>query len=320
MTASPIFRSAVVAAILVVSGIARMPMEHALTEELRDQGMLSKPLDIGTRKKLGQGFWAVSLGGLRTLVATILNLRAFSYFEDYKWDQLADTYETVVQLSPHSTYYWDTASWHLAYNAASYQQIHSTLPDLRRRSDWRNWIQRGTAILEEGVRQNPDDWKLWSKLGFFYADPNKLVDYEKAAHAYHQSVATGNSMPKERRLEAYALARIPERTDEALDLIHQLRAESIGETPTFRSLRFALALKTNPQLDPKVLAQEIFGSDERAYRHLYDYYYDPRSEFPMNGVPRELRRLERELQIPEESSVFKMRKNIEQNPPNPWKR
>ncbi|MEP4077506.1 tetratricopeptide repeat protein [Haloferula sp.] len=306
------------ASVMVVAGIARMPFEQSLTEDLREQGMLSKPLNIETRKKVGQGFWAVSLGGLRTLVATVLNLRAFAFFENQQWTQLSDTYETVVQLAPNTEYYWDTASWHMAYNAAAYYQTASKLPELRRRAEWRQWVEKGTAFLEEGAEQNPDSWYLWSRLGWIYADPNKLVDYEKSAAAYKKSIASGNALPYIRNAAAYAVARIPGRESEALEMIRDLHQDRRGQVPTMNCLLLALEHQADPSIDPYPLALDIFGGDQEAYHQLSSFYLDFSRNFPTSGVPETLKKLEMRLEIPGDKSVFKRRKELEDAPSNPW--
>ena len=65
---------------VLVSGVVRMPCEVVLSSELRAAGLFQVPLAIDTRDKIGQTSAAVALGGLRTLVATFLNLRAFTFF------------------------------------------------------------------------------------------------------------------------------------------------------------------------------------------------------------------------------------------------
>jgi tetratricopeptide (TPR) repeat protein len=299
-------------ATLVVAGIVRAPIEQALTEDLRGKQLLQKPLDIDVRKKVGQGFWAVSLGGLRTLVATILNLRAFSYFENYEWVKVADTYETIVQLAPHSPYYWDTGSWHMATNAASYYlRNDERLPELRARGEWRRWIRKGAAFLEEGVRQNPDNALLWSRLGWIHVDPYKIPDYDKAAEAFGRAVATGNAPAYVRRFQAMAMARSKKYLDDALPLIRRIMAEDGGAPPTLRSVRFALEHRADPDVDSDALALESFGSHERAYRQLGNHYLDIRGNYPMNGVAEYLRKLETMLKVPEEQSVFRARESLE---------
>ena len=143
---------------------------------MRDRrAAFAAPLEIATRDRIGQTSSAVALGGLRTLVATFLNLRAFTYFTEQRWDDVADTYDTIVDLAPHTRYYWETGSWHLAYNAASYYLNDSELPPLRRREAWRASILRGRAFLERGIRNNPDDWSLLANLGMLLSDPIQIL-------------------------------------------------------------------------------------------------------------------------------------------------
>ena len=104
---------------LVAFGAARMPFEAALSRELRQAGLTPPPLDIATRDKIGQTSSAVALGGLRTLVATFMNVRAFGFFQEQRWDDVADTFETIVALAPRTRYYWEPGAWHMAYNAGS---------------------------------------------------------------------------------------------------------------------------------------------------------------------------------------------------------
>ena len=68
--------------------------------ELRAAGLFPPPMEIGTRDRIGQTSSAVALGGLRTLVATFLNLRAFTFFTEQRWDDVEDTFDTIVDLAP----------------------------------------------------------------------------------------------------------------------------------------------------------------------------------------------------------------------------
>jgi tetratricopeptide (TPR) repeat protein len=299
------------AAVLVVAGIARLPVEQAMTEDFRERELLREPLDIETTKKVGQGFWAVSLSGLRTLVATALNLRAFGYFETYNWPALAETYDLIAQLAPHSPYYWDTGSWHMAYNAASHYQYDSDLPPLEARGEWRRWIRRGTAFLEEGTRIDPDSMLLWKQLGWLYADSNRIPDYAKAAEAYGRAVATGKAPGHIRRFRLYAMARSPEHLDEALPLARELHRQPGARTTTMNALRFALESRADPGRPPNELIGEIFDDDRQAYRNLSDYFLNLGENYPMNGVAEALIGLENRLEIPEDQSIFAQRERLE---------
>jgi hypothetical protein len=120
-------KTGIVAIALLVFGGLRLPFEARLSGELRAAGLFPPPLEIGTRDKIGQTSSAVALGGLRTLVATFFNLRAFTFFTEQRWADVGDTFETIVDLAPRTRYYWETGSWHQSYNAASYYMNDSKL-------------------------------------------------------------------------------------------------------------------------------------------------------------------------------------------------
>ena len=296
---------------LLAFGAARMPFEVALSHALREAAMTPPPLEIGTRDKIGQTSSAVALGGLRTLVATFLNLRAFSFFQEQRWDDVAETFDTIVDLAPRTRYYWETGSWHLAYNAASYYLNDSKLPALRRREAWRSSILKGRAFLERGIRNNPDDWSILANLGFLLSDTNKFPAFRDAnetfaaaAEAYRKSADTGKALGYVRRAQFYSLARVTGKESEALAMARALYAEQKNHTPTLLVLLLVLEAHENPSLDVARRAIEIFGTPEKAYESLGDHWQRTRERFPVYGVAAGLESLERSLSVPPEKSIF----------------
>lgn len=306
-------KTAVLAVALLAFGAARMPFEASLQRELHAAGLFPRKLEIGTWEHVDQTRAAVVLGGLRTLVATFLNLRAFTFFTEQRWDRLAETFDAIVDLAPRTRYYWETGSWHLAYNAASYYLNDSKLPPLRRREAWRSSILAGRAFLERGIRNNPDDWSLYANLGFLLSDPNKFPAFRDAdeafaaaAEAYRKSAATGQALDYVRRSRLYSLARVHGRESEALALARSLYAEGIrNHTPTLLSLLLVLESHENPSLDVAARAVELFGTPEKAYDVLSTQWLRTRERFPVHGLAGGLQALERKLAIPPENSVFK---------------
>ncbi|HEX9110145.1 MAG TPA: tetratricopeptide repeat protein [Terriglobales bacterium] len=59
---------------------------------------------------------------------------------------------------------------------------------------------KAVALLEYGIRNNPDNWKLYYELGFFYYMEEK--DYAKAAEAFERGIKVPNSHPFLRVLAA----------------------------------------------------------------------------------------------------------------------
>ncbi len=297
---------------LLAFGAARMPFEAALSSELREAKLTPPPLEIDTRDQIGQTSSAVALGGLRTLVATFLNLRAFSFFQEQRWDDVAETYDTMVDLAPRTRYYWETGSWHMAYNAASYYINDSKLPTLRRREAWRASILSGRAFLERGIRNNPDDWSLHANLGFLLSDTNKYSafrdpneTFSAAAAAYGKAAATNNALAYVSRSQFYSLARVTGREPEALAMARSLHASQRNRTPTLLVLLFVLEAHENPQMDGVKRACELFETPEKAYEALCGHWLRTRERFPVFGVAQALEGFEKALSIPASESIFK---------------
>jgi len=304
-------RNVILAVAILAFGAVRMPFEAGLSKELRAAGLTPPPLEIGTRDKIGQTSSAVALGGLRTLVATFMNLRAFTFFQEQRWDDVASTYDTIVDLAPRTRYYWESGSWHSAYNAASYFINDSKMPVLRRREAWRESILRGRAFLERGIRNNPDDWSLLASLGFLLSDSNKFsafraqdATFSAAADAYSRSAATGKALSYVERSAFYSLARVSGREKEALAMGRALYAEGRNRPPTLLILLLVLEAFENPDLDTAARAVELFGTPQKAYEALSGHWQRTRERFPVYGIAKGIEALEKTLEIQSEKSIF----------------
>ena len=71
----------VVLAAVVLTGMLRRPLDDRLTDDMRERNLLPSPIEMDTREELGQTTLAIALGGLRPLVAAMLNIRAHGYWE-----------------------------------------------------------------------------------------------------------------------------------------------------------------------------------------------------------------------------------------------
>lgn len=302
-------RYVLLAVAILGMGAVRLPIERAMTAELDEAGLLPPKLEVKTGEKIGQTLSAVSLGGLRTLVATFLNLRAFTYFTEQRWGDVAEMYDMIVDLSPRTEYYWDTGSWHQAYNAASYYLYESDQPPLRRKLAWRESILKGREFLERGIRINPRNGTLRERLGFLLSDPNKIgafgspaEAYEGAYEAYSAAEETGNAREMSSRFALYSLARIPGREKEALELAERIAREQGVGSITLMALLYTLRYHEDPEQPVMDLVDRTFPSHEVAYRVLSDTWVRTRENYPVHGVARAIVLLETELGIPEEKS------------------
>jgi len=298
---------------VLAMGALRLPFEQRVTKQLYDEGLLAPKLKVRTGEKIGQTFYAVSLGGLRTLVATFMNLRAYGFFEEQKWAEVAETYDFIVDLAPHTRYYWDTGSWHQAYNAASYYLYGTTdLSSHRRKQAWRDFIVGGRDFLEDGIRNNPRDPALYERLGYLLADPNKIAafgDYsaafEDSYDAYMGAVRLDMVRNKyAKRAALYSLARVPGREKESLELAMEIRAEQKILPPTMLGLLYTLRYYKDPEQSVMGLVDSVFPSRQGAYEVLGNQWLRTRDRFPVHGVAKAITLLELEMGIPTENSLL----------------
>jgi hypothetical protein len=297
---------------MLLAGAVRMPFEQQLTADFKKEKLLSPKLEIGTGEKLGQTFYAVSLGGLRTLIATFLNLRAFGQFEEQKWADVADTYDLIVDLAPRTRYYWDAGAWHLSNNASSYYLYESKLPPLRRKILWKSYIEAGREFLERGIRNNPEHPLLYERLGQLLSDPYRIkafgdpsVAYAASYDAFKAAVDTGLARKYIKRAALYSLARVPGREQEALDLLLEIKSESKSLPPTALTLHYVFKYQHDPERPVIDLVDEVFSSRRDAYDILAKIWLNSKDRFPMHGVARAIRLLELELGVAEEKSILK---------------
>jgi len=221
-------------------------------------------------------------------------------------------FDTIVELAPHTIYYWETGAWHQAFNASSYYLNDSNLPPLRRDAAWRAAVLTGLAFLERGIRNNPGDPKLNAYLGFLLTDHNKARAFHDpdgaflaAADAYKIAAAARDALPYLRRFQLYALARVPSHEGEALVLARQLYENRANHTPTLQCVYFALEVHANRTLiDPGNFAISIFGSPDTAYATLCNYWLRGSERLPVHGVASALKALETKLAIAADKSVF----------------
>ncbi len=302
---------AVVFAVLAASGLARLPLDERLTGGLRRRGLLQEPLSIETREDLGQTGLAIALGGLRSLIASLLNLRAHVHWENQEWFELEQTYRTIHALQPRTRYYWEVAAWHLISNA--YRDYHDKpgVPPGRRRELQKRFFEKGIGFLEEGVRKNPDDWRLWATLGFSHSQPWRPRNDAAAAEAYRRAYQLSGNLQTQRHY-LYALSRIPDNRAAAWETAQAVWAAPHNRKfPTVRSTYYALQQWADPPPSRTLGIEEIFGSRRNALLNLADSWHLKEQGFPVYGFRETIEELCREFDVPEEIHPLR-------HPPRQW--
>jgi len=298
----------VVTVVILGTGYLRMPVEQRFTEDLREKKAIPPPIRKEVWGQMGQTSLAGVLGGLRTLIASSMNLASQTQFEEKDWYELKKRYGIITALDPYNEFYWDHGGWHLAYNAASWARSNDQLSPRKRRLLEREFLEQGDAFYRQGIALNPDNPRLWMNIGRLWSNPHKRPDLPRAAKAFEEAAKHDNLFYQ--RTYLYVLARIPGREIEAYDYAQKLLIENPSRhlsRTTFRCLLFCLA--TNPNLPKQALEirlGELFVSKQQAYQDLYNFRALSQEKGYYTGKLDEvLETLIKELRIPDHLNPFK---------------
>lgn len=201
---------------LLAFGALKMPFERRLEAEHKAAYFHGAKLDLGLREQIGQMAFLAALSGFRALVADGLYLHAHALWERTEWGRMKLNFDAVTALQPRSILFWDTAAWHMAYNAsvAALEDPEQPREALRIKAQREYW-KLGEDYLLRGIANNPDVPTLYDRLGFFYRE--KYRDHCKSAEAYAQAAAVPGAPAYARRFAAYELAQCPGHEREAYE-------------------------------------------------------------------------------------------------------
>lgn len=297
----------VITGVLAGTGYLRMPAEQEFAENLQERKIMPPPIETEAWSEMGQTSLAGALGGLRSLMATMISLGAHSHFEENEWYDLKRDYEVITALEPYNEFYWTHGGWHLGYNAASWARHYTEYSPARRRLLEMEYLEMGDAFFKNGLKYLPDSEKLWFEIGAMWSHELKRPDYERAAEAFEKVRDSPN--PIYRRRYLMTIARLPGREVEAYqEAVRLLREDGRKHiiAPTFRCLLVVLA--SNPDLPADSLRpslDDLFSSRERAYQDLFNYRLRCQREgFYRGKVDEILKELIEELKVPDELDPF----------------
>jgi len=283
------FQIPVILLTIIAFGAGKLHFEDRLNHDMVEQRLIQPPLAEGAHLELGQTGAAVALGGLRSLVAAIWNLRAFLYFEDLDWIKLEQSYGIITTLQPQNIHYWKTGAWHLHTNAAVYFKENQELSPFRRNALQKKYIQKGAEFLEEGIRHNPDSWELHTTLAQLKSNPFKFPDLNLAIKHYDAALAC-NSLPSYRRnmferFRFYTMTRIPSRRAEALQEGLKLYYKSPqNRTPSLVNYIFALQNALHVSKEKRIPDNQLYPNKKLQLQWLKNLWKRRNEGFPVDGV------------------------------------
>jgi hypothetical protein len=295
--------------IILVFGAVRLPLEDRLAREHRAAYFHGAKLDLDMRQRVGQLGFLAALGGFRALVADLLWLEAHTAWERTEWGRMVGLFDTVCSLQPRCLMFWDTASWHMAYNASVAARENKNQPReaLRIKAEREYW-KVGEDFLLRGIQNNPDHAVLYDRAGMLYRD--KFKDHEKAYEMYEKAKVLPDAMPYVHRFAVYELAEMPGHEREAYDRLKALYNQGRDERlPTLRTKLKNLEKTLGIPPNEGVYRSSVYelldrpGEEREAYERLRALY-EAGGEEHTPEVLSLLQNLEKKLGIPPNESVY----------------
>jgi hypothetical protein len=194
-----------VVAILVALGALKLPIERDLAALHRHEHFRGVEFNLDLREKLGQLGFISALSGFRAIVADALFIQAHVAWERTEWGRILLLFRHITTLQPRVLLFWDTAAWHMAWNASVAAMNDRTQPRLALRvRAQREYFALGKDFLERGIQNNPDRPQLYEALARLYKE--KYKDHERASEFYAKAAALPDAATFDRRFSAYELS------------------------------------------------------------------------------------------------------------------
>ena len=217
-------RGLVAQEILLVIGALKLPVERDLATLHRQEHFRGVEFNLDLREKIGQLGFIAALSGFRAIVADALFIQAYSAWENTEWGRMLLLFRQVTTLQPRVLLFWDTAAWHMGWNASVAAMNDRSQPRLTLRvKAQREYFALGKDFLERGIKNNPDRPELYEALARLYKE--KYNDHERASEYYAKAAALPEAAVFDRRFSAYELSYCEGREREAYERLRMLYDE-----------------------------------------------------------------------------------------------
>ena len=238
-------RMFVAVVMIAVVGVILLPWQINLQRTEQESHFRTATLSLSLREQIGQAGFLAALSGFRSPLAALLWIEAYTAWERTEWGRMEGLFNTVTTLQPHTLLYWDIAAWHMAWNAsASVMQDRKQQSEALRERARRQYINLGRDFLERGIRNNPDSYQLYDRLGILLRD--KVQDHGAAADAFAKAASFPEAPLYIHRFAAYEAAKAPGREREAYERLLALYREGDKQRmPTLLTLLRDLEKKLN---------------------------------------------------------------------------
>ena len=221
-------RAIIVLVMLIGVGLLKLPVEHHMTALHRQEHFRGVEFNLDLREKIGQLGFIAALSGFRAIVADALFIQAHAAWENTEWGRMLLLFRHITTLQPRVLLFWDTAAWHMAWNASVAAMNDQKQPRLALRvKAQREYFALGKDFLERGIKNNPDRPELYEALARLYQD--KYKDHAHASEFYTKAAGLPGAPTFDRRFAAYELSYCEDREQEAYERLRRLYDEGPQE-------------------------------------------------------------------------------------------
>jgi tetratricopeptide (TPR) repeat protein len=175
---------------------------------------------------LGQGLVVGVLGGLRTILADFVWLRANTIWERRDRAKLDPLIRLATTLDPRPDFFWINGSRMIAYDVPAWrireEGGYDAVPDAREAAINREQAEQAFQLIKDGMRFHPDDAKFYLEMAQIYA--HRLKDDARAAEWFLKASEADNAPFFAARIHA-ELLRKQGLEKEAYDFLRELHRE-----------------------------------------------------------------------------------------------
>ncbi len=268
--------------LLVAAGWALQPLVQRVQQDEQAARLQLPAPDYGQTDALSQKLALFALGGLRTFAAEMLCVDATNAWIQQDWPRARRRWEQITTLCPQRVNYWIRAARDMGTNAVAWVNSREDAGEHERALQCKEYLDAAERFLQEGIANNPQSALLWLQMGAFDEDLARRTNFSRAVEDYRRAVELGAS-PMYRRWEFYNLCRIRGREEEAWKLGRALYNEERHRAPSLRCLLVVLQNKLNVPEAEKLTLEQLFGSRERAMKHLRSFARND-LRFPTTGI------------------------------------
>ncbi|HST30467.1 MAG TPA: hypothetical protein VLK27_06465 [Chthoniobacterales bacterium] len=198
-------RGLIALAAVFLFGALKLPAERALALDHRDYHFVEPELNLDFREKIGQLGFVAAFSGFRAVLADFLFIKAHAAWERTEWGRVLFLSRQITALQPHVPLFWDTAAWHMAWNASAAALNDPSQPrQALRVKAQRDYFALGKDFLERGIKNNPRNPKLYETMAMLYRD--KYNDHAHASEFYRKAADCPGAPSYDKRFSAYELS------------------------------------------------------------------------------------------------------------------